>query len=130
LQNWRNLSWGSKIFFSDTLRSSGNTPRGTPNLSDRPIDLSPSDPFLIPLLKDLDGVSAPWPVRLNPSIPNPQLLTPALEGDDSLESKSSNLRYRKTTKPKKSDAQGKIIHTTEPLEAGKSKVLKMVRRKS
>jgi hypothetical protein len=58
-QKSKNLSWGSNIFFSDTLRSSGNTALDTPSPSDRPIDFSPSDPLLIPFLKDLEVVLLP-----------------------------------------------------------------------
>ena len=76
---WRNLCWRSNIFFSDTLRSSGNTARETPNPSDRPIYFSPSDSFFIHLFKYLDDVFLARPTWLNPSILNPHLLTPRSE---------------------------------------------------
>ena len=79
--------------FSDTFKSSGNTARETPNPSDLPMDLSPSDPFLIPFLNDLEEVAGARPGRLIPS--NPHLFIATEEaGDDDLESKSSNLQMQ------------------------------------
>lgn len=51
----RNVSCGSRILFSETLRSSGKTARETLSPSERPMDLRLSDPFFIPFLKDFEG---------------------------------------------------------------------------
>ena len=93
----RFLSWGSNTFFSDTLRSSGNTAQVvTPVFSDLPNVFSPSELFFIPCLNDFDALFLPRPGRGigRESKLNLNFFIPLeLDGIEQFESRSSNLHY-------------------------------------